>query len=179
MRSFDALAVVRRLPAVGVACILASGVALGQQTFYPDDPLTKEPPPMPTLGPEHRGLSDVLEFFGNTFGDPGERQPERGVIPAGGINTLDEVLDGPWYVNRHATRRMTPEELRRGPGNADPPSRDAPWRALSARKFDVRPGILIADARDQLYLLRFDPPGHLEMSTGAEMVQLTSVAPMT
>jgi hypothetical protein len=39
--------------------------------------------------------------------------------------------------------------------------------------FDVRPGILLADADDQLYLLRFDAPGHLEMSTGAEMMSGT------
>ena len=38
------------------------------------------------------------------------------------------------------------------------------------KPYGVRPGILIADANDQLYVLRFDPPGHLEMATGAAMV---------
>ncbi|HEU0007500.1 MAG TPA: hypothetical protein VFS12_16065, partial [Terriglobia bacterium] len=31
-------------------------------------------------------------------------------------------------------------------------------------------GLLIHDAKNQLYLLRFDPPGRLEMATGAEMI---------
>jgi len=150
--------------------LLGSGAALAQQKFYPDDPLTKEPPPAPTVGPEARGLNLFLEFFSNTLGEPGERQPAHGVIPAEGINTLGEVPDGPWYVNRHGTRRMTVDALSRGPGDDAPPSREAPWQALTAKQFDVRPGILIADAKNDLYLLRFDPPGHAEMTTGAEMV---------
>lgn len=156
--------------AIALALLLWPCAAAAQQTFYPDDPLTREPAPVPTAGPERRGLSDALEFFGNLLGDPGERQPTRGVIPAGGTNTLDEVLDGPWFQNRHAARRLTTAQLRRGAGDASPPSRERPWRALTARKYDVRPGILVADARNQMYLLRFDPPGRLEMSTGAEMV---------
>ncbi len=150
--------------------LLLSAPGLAQQKFYPDDPLAKEPPPAPTRGPEPRGLSLTLEFFGNMLGQPGERQPARGVIPAGGVNTLGDVLDGPWYVNRHGSRRMTPEELRRGAGDAMPPSREAPWQALTAKQFDVRPGILIADASEQLYLLRFDPRGYPELATGASMV---------
>ena len=161
---------IRHAAAAVLVALAASGPALGQQKFYPDDPLTKEPPPLPTIGTEPRGLSDVLEFVANTLGRPGERQPAPAVIPAGGTSTLGEVLDGPWYVNRHATRRMTPDELRRGPGHASPPSREAPWQALNAKQFDVRPGILVADARNELYLLRFDPPDHLEMATGAEIV---------
>ncbi len=34
----------------------------------------------------------------------------------------------------------------------------------------LRPGILIRDAKNDLYLLRFDPVGYLEMATGATMV---------
>jgi hypothetical protein len=140
------------------------------QKFYPDDPLTKEPPPVATIAPEGRELSEVLEFFSNTFGDPGERHPERGVIPAGGINTLGEVMDGPWYVNRHAIKRMTRQELIRGPGDDLPPSRDGKWKALVVKSHGLRPGILMRDPANQLYLLRFDPAGFLEMGTGATMV---------
>ena len=41
---------------------------------------------------------------------------------------------------------------------------------LTVRKYGIRPGLLIHDAKNQLYLLRFDPQGRLEMSTGAEMI---------
>ena len=41
---------------------------------------------------------------------------------------------------------------------------------LTVRKYGIRPGLLIHDAKNKLYLLRFDPPRRLEMSTGAEMI---------
>jgi len=138
--------------------------------FYPDDPLEKDPAPWATVAPERRGLSNILETVGNIFGDPGEQHPERGVIPAGGVNTLGEVPDGEWYVNRHWRNRMTVEELKRGPGDRYPPSVEETWEVLAIKRSGVRPGMLIADNKEQLYLLQFDPPRYLEMSTGAEMV---------
>ena len=140
------------------------------QKFYPDDPLEAEPPPMATPDPGVRGLSNLLEFFSNTFTSPGERHPEVGVIPAGAVNTLGEVMDSSWYTNRHGKRRLSSEELVRGAGNGQPPSQDQPWRVLAVKQFGERPGILMVDSQRQMYLLRFDPPGNLEMSTGAEMV---------
>ena len=140
------------------------------QKFYPDDPLEAEPPPLATPDPGVRGLSDLLEFFSNTFGSPGERHPEIGVIPAGAVNTLGEVMDSSWFTNRHGKRRLSREELVRGPGDGQPPLQDQPWRVLAVKQFGNRPGILIVDSQRQMYLLRFDPPDYLEMSTGAEMV---------
>jgi hypothetical protein len=138
------------------------------QRFYPDDPLKKEPTLWPTLDPKPRALSSILETFHHTFGTPGEGHPERGVIPAGGVNTLGEVMDGPWFENRHGTRRMTQEELLRGGANR-PPAYGA-FRVLTVKKYGFRPGILIADSTDQIYLLRFDPAAWPEMATGAEVV---------
>ncbi len=86
------------------------------------------------------------------------------------VNTLGEVMDGDWYVNRHAARRMTIEELQRGPGNANPPALTSPWQVLVVKTFGVNPGMLVADSKKELYLLRFDPYGHEGLATGAEMV---------
>ena len=158
-----------RCLAVGAVAMLASHPAEAQK-FYPDDPLTAEPPPYATYEPQARALSDIMELASNTVGSPGERHPASGVIKAGGVNTMGEVLDGPWFVNRHATRRLTRDELVRGPGIDHPPMADEPWQLLSVRPYGSRPGILIADGRDRLYLLLFDSSGSLEMSTGAQMV---------
>ena len=125
---------------------------------------------MATPDPGVRGLSELLEFFSNTFGEPGERHPEIGVIPAGAVNTLGEVMDSSWYTNRHGKRRLSREELVRGTGDGQPPLQDEPWRVLAVKQFGNRPGVLMVDSQQQMYLLRFDPPGNLEMSTGAEMV---------
>jgi hypothetical protein len=159
---------VRLASALTIATLLAAPAHA--QKFYPDDPLEEVPALWPTPGAQHRALSSILELFGHAFGTPGEGHPERGVIPAAGVNTLGEVMDGPWYVNRHARRRMTPDELMRGPGEDLPPSTAGPWRVLTVKKQGFRPGILIADVTGQIYLLRFDPPGSSQMVTGADVV---------
>ena len=147
----------------------APQLALGPR-FYPDDPLRVEPVPLPVADVNARALSEVLEQFKNALKKTGERHPAGGVIPARAVNTLGEVMDGDWYVNRHATRRMTVEELKQGPGNANPPAGGTPWQVLVVKTFGVNPGMLVADSKSQLYLLRFDPLGHEGLATGAEMV---------
>src|SRR5262245_63873169 len=139
---------------VGLLTVPAS-LAAQAPRFYPDDPLTREPPPYPTYAPEARALSEILELVGNTVGTPGERQPHDGVIPAGGVNTLGEVLDGPWFVNRHATRRLSREELIRGPTTGQAPMESGAWQVLMLKTYGFRPGILIDDTRRQLDLLLF------------------------
>jgi hypothetical protein len=150
--------------------ILLAHSPAAAQKFYPDDPLMKEPPPFQTDAANYRELSELYELFGNLFGSPGERHPGRGVIPAIGVNTMGEVMDGPWFMNRHGRNRLSIEELKRGPGDGDPPSMQEPLRVLTVRKYGERPGLLVHDDDNTLYLLRFDLPGRPEMATGAGMI---------
>ncbi|HEU4689641.1 MAG TPA: hypothetical protein VFS23_14805 [Vicinamibacterales bacterium] len=151
--------------------VTAAAPALAQSPrFYPDDPLRTEPTPLPVTDVNARSLSEVLEHLKNSVRKTGERHPANGVIVSRAVNTLGEVMDGDWYVNRHAARRMTIEELQRGPGNTNPPALTAPWQVLVVKTFGVNPGLLVADSKNQLYLLRFDPYGYEGLATGAEMV---------
>ena len=151
------------------AGLMLAGLSHAQK-FFPDDPLQKELPPVHIRDANHRAMSDIWEGLTNRFGKPGERHPDNGVIPSMGVNTLGEPLEGAWYVHRHAKNRMTAEELTRGPGKGGPPSQDKPWQVLRVKRYDVRPGLLIADSQNKLYLIRFDPLTRPEMSTGATMV---------
>ena len=65
---------------------------------------------------------------------------------------------------------MTLDELKRGPGNANAPTTGSPWQVLVVKPFGLNPGVLVADAKNTLYLLRFDPLGYEGLATGAEMV---------
>jgi len=159
---------------IGTAVLVAVGclwvTPAGAQKFYPDDPILKEPPPLDTIDPQMVVLSGTMEFFTNQFMRPGDRQPSDGVIPSQNTNTLGDVPDSGWFTNRHERNRMTLDELVAGPGDALAPSTDAPWRVLTVKTYGDRPGILVADARDILYLLRFDPKDHIELNTGANLV---------
>ena len=150
--------------------VLLWALPLQAQKFYPDDPLTQEPAPFPVDAANFRGLNPLHETVMHQFTKPGERHPENGVIPALSANTLGEVMDGLWFENRHARQRLSAQELLEGSARGEAPSVQQKWRVLTVRKYGIRPGLLIHDAKNQLYLLRFDPPRRLEMSTGAEMI---------
>jgi hypothetical protein len=152
------------------AAALFWAVPVQAQKFFPDDPISKEPPPLDTVDPQRVQLSGLLEFFTNQFTQPGDRQPERGVVPAQNTNTLGEVPDSPWFTNRHGRVRMTLDALLAGAGDDLAPRVDQVWRVLTVKPYGDRTGILVADATDALYLLRFDPQSHPELQTGAEMV---------
>src|SRR4029453_7802027 len=83
----------------------ATALAQTRTRFYPDDPLRNEPVPLPVADLQPRALRDLLKRINSTFRTTGQRHPSSGVIPAQGVNSLGEVMDGDWYVNRHGTRR--------------------------------------------------------------------------
>jgi len=159
-----------RLLAFVVIVAFATPLWAQSQRFYPDDPLRVEPTPLPVPDIQARALSEVLEQVKNALRKTGERHPANGVIPARAINTLGDVMDSEWFVNRHGTRRMTIAELKRGSGDANPPATGAPLQVLVVKTFGANPGLLVADSKGQLYLLRFDPLGYEGLATGAEMV---------
>jgi hypothetical protein len=160
-----------RILCIAVAIVAGTLLAAAQgPRFYPDDPLPREPRPLPVSEPQRRALSALLETINSNLRTRGQRHPANGVLEAQGVNTLGEVMDGDWYVNRHGTRRMTVAELQRGPGHDRPPDLTATWRVLVVKPFGVNPGLLVADGKRDLYILRFDPIGSEGLATGAQMV---------
>src|SRR5262249_37501972 len=160
----------RRTIGLFVLAILATHASAAAQRFFPDDPLEREPTPLPAIDPGPRNLSFLLEAVSATFNRPGERHPLPDVVASQGVNTMGDVLDGAWYVNRHGRARLSPGELQRGSGGASAPSMSAPWRVLLMRSQNARPTIVFRDSNNQMYLLRFDPADASEMATGAEMI---------
>lgn len=167
-----------RLPASRLARVLVLlavvvNIGVGRaaaQKFYPDDPLVREPAPLPAPDPSPRNLSVLLEAMSATFGRPGERQPGKQVIGAQSVNTLGDVLDGPWYVNRHGRTRMTPDELRRGSGDGEPPSPTGRWHVLLLKNTGLRSTLVFRDDNSRVFILRFDARDAPELATGAEMI---------
>ena len=100
-------------PILCLAVAICAGVLLAAQgpRFYPDDPLATEPRPLAVSAPQRRALSALLETVNSNLRTRGQRHPAGGVLESKGVNTLGDVMDGDWYVNRHAARRMTLAEL--------------------------------------------------------------------
>jgi hypothetical protein len=143
---------------------------LHAQKFYDDDPLLKEPPPLSVEQIKGRRISDLYDFFHNTFKKPGEHQVRGKLLPAGAVNTLGEVPDSAWYTNRHYFHPMSLEELLRGPGTDHPPDTSQALSVVSAKTEGITPGFTIEDARGRRYVVKFDPLSNPEMATGPDVI---------
>jgi len=86
------------------------------------------------------------------------------------VNSLDEVPDSSWFVNRIGVRELSLDELRRGPNRDAGPDTSAPWHVLGTKVGGKSPGLLIKDARGQKFLLKFDKPEAPDTETGADVV---------
>ena len=157
-----------------ITFVLLTAATAAARTFYEDDPLWQAPKPMKIESANNRKLSDIYDFFYMTFGKPGEKQLPGKPIRAGEVNTLGEVPDSTWYTNRHWKRRMSIEELVRGPGNTNPPATDSPWRVVAAKTEGVTPGFTIKDSKGRSYQIKFDTRDNFEQATGADVMAPSS-----
>jgi hypothetical protein len=155
-----------------IAAMLALLTVPGAEArkFYEDDPLWQMPKPVPAGKPERRKVSDIYDYFFNTFGKPGQKSTIARPIPSGGVNTLGEVPDSAWYTNRHGRKRMSLDELVRGPGNTSPPSIEGPWQVIAAKTEGVTPGFTIRDSKGRRYQLKFDALDNYELVTGSDVM---------
>ena len=98
--------------------LLQAALSAQAQKFYPDDPLLVDKDRLDVPAePAEIALSDMFDRFGHIMADLGDAT--RG--EAQNVNTLDEVPDSSWFTNRHGVRRMSREELVRGPDTIEGP----------------------------------------------------------
>lgn len=148
-----------------LAAIPAPGVR-----FYADDPLTKEPKPRDASQAIRRKISDYYDFFLHMFSRQGEYHTPARIYPAQAVDTLGEPLNGAWYTRRHYYSPMSIEELVRGPGNANAPSMDGPWKVVKAKTEGVTPGFEIIDVKGRRYVMKFDPLNDPEIATAPDVL---------
>jgi hypothetical protein len=81
------------------------------------------------------------------------------------INSLGEVPDSAWFENR----RLTPEQIRKGPGLGGP-DRSEPWRVVGVKVGGAAIGITFEDARKDRYVLKFDEHHFPETESAADVI---------
>ncbi|MBX3305386.1 MAG: hypothetical protein KF751_04960 [Nitrospira sp.] len=93
-------------------------------------------------------------------------------MEAQNIDAFDEVPDSTWFTNRHELTRLSSNELTDGPATENgAPDMTGPWTAVSAKEsLGSTPGFVIRDAKGDIYLLKFDPLLHPEMTTASEVI---------
>ena len=86
------------------------------------------------------------------------------------VNAFGEVDNSSWFTNRNALQPLSLEEIAKGPDQGDGPDMSSPWLVVRAKMQGVTPGFQIEDGRGNRYVIKFDPPGYMELVTGAEVV---------
>lgn len=153
---------------LGLLALLLSMVPVSSQSpaFYPDDPIASDDD-MSLDASKALPIEDsnLYDFAGNTFANPGIRHDVRAL----NVNTIGEVPDSSWFVNRIGQRTLSTAELVRGPDRFDSVSLDG-WRVSGGKSSGLQPGFRMTDPSGQLYQIEFDPPSNPEMATGAEII---------
>ncbi len=88
---------------------------------------------------------------------------------ARGVDRLGEVPDSSWFTNRNAVRAVPPAVIRRGPGPHRRPRDGARWSIIGTKETGYAVGFRARDERGAEYVLKFDPTGHAEVETGADV----------
>src|SRR5688572_10088537 len=145
-----------------------SSLAITAQTrrFYADDPIWREPMTQDVKSAVRYEPDLAYQTIENLFLKPGD--PVLGQR-ARNINTVDEVPDGPYFVNRAGRVPLTPALVARA-ANTDAGPAPGKWTVVSAKSDGVTPGFTIRDTADQLWFVKFDPPVWRGMATGSEIV---------
>jgi len=86
------------------------------------------------------------------------------------LDDFDEVANSSWFVNRNFLKKMSVEEIFKGPDKGNGPDTSGVWTIIRAKSQGVTPGFQIRDSRGDKYVIKFDPKGYLEMLTGSEIV---------
>ena len=106
-------------------------------------------------------LFDLSRHARNIAGDP---------KPAMNIDAFDEVHNSSWFNNRNGQKPLTLKALAQGPNREDGPDTSGIWTIFRAKAQGVTPGFSIVDKTGESYVIKFDPAGYSELSTGAEVV---------
>jgi hypothetical protein len=152
----------RTLLTFAALALFVTSLPAGGRTFYDDDPIAREVESQDASRVEPWDISLAYDSLVNLFGQPDVVQTTR----ARDINTIDEVPDSNWFVNRHV---RSPEEMTRGVDGETGPA-PGPWAVTAGKGNGVSPGFTIVDARGHQYFVKFDPPEWPTLATGAEVV---------
>jgi hypothetical protein len=153
--------------AITAALLLPTEAPRGASArFYSDDPLTREPETQDASGVQEWDIDLYWDLLENSFGKPGDPTPN---VRARNVNTIDEVPDSNWFTNRIGAKRLSVEEVAKGPIDGGGPA-PGKWLVIRGKSAGVAPGFTMRDSQGQIWFVSFDARGFPEAATGAILV---------
>ena len=156
------------------ALVLAAALAAAVITvhganprFFPDDPLwTDDDTLLDASKVVAQEDTNFYDFVVNSFSGPGEKKDVRAM----NVNTLDEVPDSMWFVNRIGRKDLPIADLVRGPDTMPQQISIDTWMISRDKGTGVQPGFRMVTPSGETYQIEVDPPSQPEMATGAEII---------
>ena len=145
---------------VALAGTSSSGIG---RKFFDDDPLGREPDSQNASGVEPWDIDLFWDLTENMFTRPGDPAVD---VPAGNVNTIDEVPDSSWFTNRILARPLSVDEVVRGPLTGTGPAAGK-WAVVRPKTVGFAPGFTMTDPSGELWFVSFDADGFPEAATGA------------
>jgi hypothetical protein len=160
-----------------MSCVVLAAGCGGASTLPPS--LRPEPiayaDTLPIPEPEARNPLEVPRILEDAVG--GEVSHGLSVRRAVGeehealnLTRFDDVVPSAWFAHRNPVRRMTADEVGRGPTTGFGPDTTGALEIISAKVQGVSPGFNIRDSRGDVYVVKFDPKGFLHMSSAAGVI---------
>ena len=155
--------------ALAVAAVASSLVVRGAgPRFYRDDPLSREPETADAAKVAARDIDLIPDLLLHMFTRPGDPAPN---VRARDINTIDEVPDSSWFVNRIYAQPITTDQVARGPNTASGPA-EGRWTVVRPKSAGFSPGFTARDSKGEMWFVAFDPKGHPHAATAAVAVAI-------
>jgi hypothetical protein len=158
--------------AVTAALTLATGLWFADSSgraaapkFFADDPIGRDPETEDASGVQELDVSGQYDLIENSFLGAGDQTTKR----AENVNTVGEVPDSSWFINRIGRKDISTADLARGPDTGSGPA-DGAWTVLARKSEGVTPGFTIRDRTGEVYWIKFDPKSNPEMASGAEII---------
>ena len=145
-----------------IALALQTGAAVPK--FFPDDPLAREVDNQDasTVRP-----ADVSRMWSGWQAI--RHRSDRRAIGSVNVNTMNEVSDSNWFTNRIGGKPLSVDTIVRGPDTLSSPL-SGPWTVVAGKTDGVTPGLQLKDGLGRRFFVKFDPPGHDELASGAEVI---------
>ncbi|HEU5057353.1 MAG TPA: hypothetical protein VFU21_12540, partial [Kofleriaceae bacterium] len=154
--------------ALAVACA-GGGHPVGRLRFVNRPPveLVNDRRPIPAPRFAESGL--VRYYFRTSVAAPAvDALTARQHHPARDVNSLGQVPDSSWFTNRAG--RITPDEVRRGPGRGGRPDESGPWRVDGIKVGGAAIGVTMKDARGDRFIVKFDERRFPETESSADVI---------
>lgn len=163
---------------VGCLMILVLSGCGGSQKFVAPQPIPDDRTPV--AEPAYRSINipgdlikkQMFDQISQSFDFARQARNLSGNLrEAINVNAFDEVPNSSWFTNRNHVRPLSIEEIHRGPNRAPlGPDTSGIWTIVSVKTEGVTPGVNFVDPLGERYVLKFEPRGYSEMTSGAEVV---------